>query len=255
MKRCKMHEWAGVALALGFGVSVVACDKTDHAAPIADANDVPTIAITATPTAPTAVAAAAADAEPAATASAAPASASASAAPAPGATSSAKAASSPALPTAAPSAAVKAEAPAAPTPASVEKVAAAPPLVPASTRLAGKNFTLDVASPGCRVELPCVVTLRLAASGAYHVNKEYPYKFVAAATPGVQYLGKGDASTFSRASGDFHEDGEKVATMTVRFKPAAAGQARVSGTFKMSVCSAENCQIETQAVSLAVPTL
>lgn len=99
------------------------------------------------------------------------------------------------------------------------------------------------------------MTLRLAPTGAYHVNKEYPYKFVAAGAPNVTFLGKGDANTFSRASGDFAEEGEKAATMTVRFKPTAAGSARVSGTYKMSVCSAENCQIEQQAVTLDVPVL
>jgi hypothetical protein len=91
--------------------------------------------------------------------------------------------------------------------------------------------------------------------GDFHVNKEYPYKFVASAAPGVAYLANGDANTFSRSSGDFHEDSEKVGTMTVRFKPSAAGEARVAGTYKMSICSAEQCQIETQAVSLAVPVL
>lgn len=99
------------------------------------------------------------------------------------------------------------------------------------------------------------MTLRLAAAGEYHVNKEYPYKFLAAAAPGVQFLGNGDANTFSRAAGDFREDGEKAATMTVRFKPTSAGEARVSGTYKMSVCSAENCQVEAQAVTLVVSVM
>jgi hypothetical protein len=122
-------------------------------------------------------------------------------------------------------------------------------------RVAGKNFTLDVSSPGCRVETPCTMTLRLAAAGDYHVNKEYPYKFLATVAPGVQFLGSGDANTFSRAAGDFREEGEKTATMTVRFKPTATGEARVTGTYKMSVCSAENCQIETPTVTLAVPVM
>ena len=121
--------------------------------------------------------------------------------------------------------------------------------------MTGKNFLLDVASLGCRVDVPCVLTLRLTASGEYHVNKEYPYKFTAAAAPGVQFLGNGDANVFSRAAGDYREDGEKAATLIVRFKPTASGDARVSGTYKMSVCSAENCQIEQQQVSLAVPVL
>ncbi|HSO36154.1 MAG TPA: hypothetical protein VLT33_26685, partial [Labilithrix sp.] len=130
-----------------------------------------------------------------------------------------------------------------------------PALKPAGTTVSGKNFTLAVASPGCRVDVPCSLTLRLTAGGEFHVNKEYPYKFTASAAPGVAFLGNGDANVFSRASGDFREDGEKTATMTVRFKPSAAGEARIAGSYKMSVCSAEQCQIETQAVQLAVPVL
>ena len=130
-----------------------------------------------------------------------------------------------------------------------------PPLKGASTHLSGKNFTLDVSSPGCRVDTPCAVSLRVAAVGDFHVNKEYPYKFTATPAAGVAFLGNGDPNTFSRASGDFREDGEKTGTMTVRLKPSAAGTANVTGTYKMSVCSAEQCQIESQAVSLAVPVL
>lgn len=99
------------------------------------------------------------------------------------------------------------------------------------------------------------MTLNLSVTGDYHVNKGYPYKFIGAASPNVTFLGNGDANTFSRAAGDFQERGEKAATMTVRFKPAAAGSAKVSGTYKMSVCSAENCQIEQQAVTLDVPVM
>lgn len=128
-------------------------------------------------------------------------------------------------------------------------------LQPAKAHVDGKNFALDVASPGCRAGEDCTMTIKLVASAEYHVNKEYPYKFVAAAAPGITFLGKGDASTFSKASGDFTEEGEKTATMTVRFKPAAAGEAKVSGTYKMSVCSAEQCQIEQQAIALAIPVL
>ena len=129
------------------------------------------------------------------------------------------------------------------------------PLKPAATKIAGKNFSLDVASPGCRVDQPCTMTIKLATTGEYHVNKEYPYKFLASPAQGVTFLGNGEANTFSRAAGDFKEEGEKTGTLTVRFKPTSAGQAKVSGTYKMSVCSAENCQIEQQAVSLDVPVM
>lgn len=230
MKTCMMHAIAGMAgLAL-----VVGCSKSEGGAggaPSATAIAVPgeaasVIAITGTPpVAPSA-------------------SASASASPSTTATASAK-----------PSGSAKALASVTASAAPPKDAPPATPLKPASTRMSGKNFTLDASSPGCRVEQPCTMTLRLAAAGEYHVNKEYPYKFLAAAAPGVQFLGNGDANTFSRAAGDFHEDGEKAATMTVRFKPTSAGEARVSGTYKMSVCSAENCQVEAQAVTLVVSVM
>lgn len=124
---------------------------------------------------------------------------------------------------------------------------------PASKHIDGKNFALELASAGCKAGAECVMTLRLTAAGAYHVNKEYPYKFTANAAPGVEFLSKGAANTFTRAEGDFVEQGEKNGTMTVRFKPAAAGDANVSGTYKFSVCSADQCQIEQEKVELVVP--
>jgi hypothetical protein len=223
MNACKLH---GPALLSLLTLSVVACSKSESPSPTAVAvpSEAPTISITATPPAPAAASA--------------PASASARvAAPA----------------KASPSTSTTTSASTITTPTSATKEPS--PLKPAAARITGKNFTLDAASPGCRVETPCTVTLRLAAAGEYHVNKEYPYKFLATAAPGVQFLGSGDANTFSRAAGDFREEGEKSATMTVRFKPTATGEARVTGTYKMSVCSAENCQIETPTVTLAVPVM
>jgi hypothetical protein len=99
------------------------------------------------------------------------------------------------------------------------------------------------------------MTIKLSASGDWHLNKEYPYKFLATAAPNITFLGKSDATTFSRQTGDFVEEGEKAATMTVRFKPQKAGEATVTGTYKLSVCSADQCQIEQQKVSLAIPVL
>lgn len=126
---------------------------------------------------------------------------------------------------------------------------------PAKARVAGKNFALELASPGCRANEECAMTIKLVAGTGYHVNKEYPYKFLATAAPGVTFLGKGEATTFSKATGDFHEEGETAATMTVRFKTASPGEAKVAGTYKLSVCSADQCQIEQQPISLAVPVL
>lgn len=125
-------------------------------------------------------------------------------------------------------------------------------LGPGKQRIDGQNFTLDVASAGCKAGAECTMTVKLLAAADYHVNKEYPYKLTATAAPGLTFLGKKDGNTFSKETGDFVEEGEKTGTMTVRFKPAAAGEAKVAGTYKMSVCSADQCQIEIQPIALNV---
>lgn len=99
------------------------------------------------------------------------------------------------------------------------------------------------------------MTITLQAAGEYHVNKEYPYKLTAVAAPTVTFLGKADANTFSRATGDFVEVGAQTATMTVRFRPTAAGDANVSGMYKFSVCSADQCQLEQQTLGLVISVL
>lgn len=132
---------------------------------------------------------------------------------------------------------------------------AVPALKPASKQITGKNFALDITAPGCRAGEPCTMAIKLATSGDYHVNKEYPYKFIATPAPGVVFLGKSDANMFTRASGDFVEQGEKTGTMTVRFKPSAAGPVKVAGKYKLSVCSADQCQIEEEMVELDVPVM
>lgn len=136
-------------------------------------------------------------------------------------------------------------------------VASAPPPKPTTTttRIEGNNFAIDVAVPPCKADTECVMTLKLVAAGDFHVNKEYPYKFLATPAPNVTFLGKDDPNTFSKASGDYKEEGEKTATMTVRFKPSSAGNASVAGTYKLSVCNADQCQIEQQKVALGVPVL
>ena len=146
----------------------------------------------------------------------------------------------------------------------VASVTSAPPaksakpgtLKPASAHVAGNNFTVDVASPGCQAGSDCVMTLKLGVGGGYHVNKEYPYKFIGAPAGSVSFLGKpSDPNTFGRMTGDFVEQGEKAALLTVHYKAAAPGEAHVTGKYKLSVCSADQCQIEQQAIDLTVPVL
>jgi hypothetical protein len=125
---------------------------------------------------------------------------------------------------------------------------------PTSARVEGNHFAIDLVAPVCEVGKPCAMSVRLQAQGDYHMNKEYPYKVTMNDVAGVEMLGKGPANVFAKPA-DFREEGEKAATMTVSFKPTAApkdGKVVLSGTYKMSVCSEANCQIEQQAISLAV---
>ncbi len=120
----------------------------------------------------------------------------------------------------------------------------------------GNNFVVSAAVASCTAAADCKIDLRLEAKGDFHVNKEYPYKFKAAAASGVTYLGKdgAGADTFSKSAGDFALDtgNEKVGTMTIKFKSANKGAVTIAGVFKLSVCSAQNCQLETANVSVPV---
>jgi hypothetical protein len=136
----------------------------------------------------------------------------------------------------------------------VAKAAEATPH-PAATKVTGNHFTLDVATPGCIAGTECAVTLRLEATGGYHINQEYPYKVTMDATPSVAFLSKDGTGAFSKAANDFRIDSEHVATMTVKIKPAAKGPAALSGLYKMSVCSEANCQIEQTRIALVVPVM
>lgn len=120
----------------------------------------------------------------------------------------------------------------------------------------GNNFVVNANVAACAANAECKIDLRLEAQGDFHVNKEYPYKFRATATSGVTFLGKDPtgAEMFSKAAGDFALDAgnEKVGTMTVRFKAASKGSVSITGTFKLSVCSAQNCQLEQASVTVPV---
>jgi hypothetical protein len=119
----------------------------------------------------------------------------------------------------------------------------------------GNDFFVDVdSSSACTAGAPCTVSLTLVATGAYHVNDAYPYKFIADDAPGIEFLGTGEAgkNVFSKLADDWRKKDEKTGTMTVKWQPASKGPKTVSGVFKLSVCSAQACQLEGDAVSTTV---
>jgi len=132
---------------------------------------------------------------------------------------------------------------------------AAPSAADCSHSACGHDFFIDAApSAGCAVGATCTVSLTLVATGAFHINDEYPYKFRADDAAGVQFLGSGSAgkNVFSKDVGDWRKKDEKTGTMTVRFRPTAAGGKTIGGVFKLSVCSEQSCQLEQQQVSTSV---
>ena len=140
--------------------------------------------------------------------------------------------------------------------ATAAATAPSPAAAPAAGHLEGKNFRLDLVPLGeCKAGGDvCVVSLRLEATGDYHVNKEYPYKFKAIEAANVDFQGTdaGGRNVFSKAAGDFSVDGEKVATMKIKFKATAKGPLTISGSYKMSVCSAQNCQLDSAEIGTTV---
>ena len=117
------------------------------------------------------------------------------------------------------------------------------------------HFSIVIAPDGlCTAGTECVVKIELDALGGYHVNKEYPYKFTATAAKDVEFLGKDPAGTsvFTKSAGDYTSTSEGHATMSVHFRAKQAGKVDVTGTYKFSVCSAQNCQIETAELGAKV---
>jgi hypothetical protein len=159
---------------------------------------------------------------------------------------------------AAPSATAKASASASATAKTVASVSAAAsatsaPAKPVYARVSGSHFTVDLSVPGdCAAGQRCNGSLTLRATEGYHINKEYPYKLTMNDSAGVTFLGK-EGKTFSKASGDFTQSGELTGTTNFAFQAASAGAAKLTGVFKMSVCSEANCQIEVQTVAIDVP--
>lgn len=115
---------------------------------------------------------------------------------------------------------------------------------PTAAPLASKAFYRVDAAPlaTCAANAVCEAKLELRALGAYHVNKDYPFKFEA--SPAVSLDG---AAAFTL-------DDAKRGTLTIRFRaPASAGTANVAGVFKLSVCSDDTCEIEKPEIALTVP--
>jgi hypothetical protein len=117
------------------------------------------------------------------------------------------------------------------------------------------NLFIDAASGApCSAGAVCSVRLTLVATGDFHVNDEYPYRFKADEAAGVSFLGSDEAgkNVFSKGAGDWKKLDPKSGAMTVRFTPTARGPSTIAGVLKLSVCSGATCQLEQSRVSTTV---
>ncbi len=126
------------------------------------------------------------------------------------------------------------------------------PVQYATTSASGNHYNAVLtARTECAVGAECAGTITLTASGGYHINDEYPYRFVVDEVPGAEWLST-DGKGFGKTTGDFKKTAPTVAELGLRYRGKQAGPARLSGAYKMSVCSEANCQVETVPLSVNV---
>lgn len=136
------------------------------------------------------------------------------------------------------------------TPAPAE----AKPVEPAAPAAAGEgknrvsedSYDLKLEPSGTyKVGTAGAVQVVLDAKAPFKVNQEYPYSFSLNDAPGVKFASM-------KVTEDAVKLEQKRATMSVPFTPSEAGQRTISGTFKFSVCTDEQCLIKKQELALAV---
>ncbi|MGE0873017.1 MAG: hypothetical protein AB7P03_30980, partial [Kofleriaceae bacterium] len=97
----------------------------------------------------------------------------------------------------------------------------------------GSEYRVDaVPSEPCAPGARCELRVTLTALGDYKINNQYPTKFVPAADHGLALEGPGA----------FEISEPKRGVMTLALQRAPNAPATLRGTFKLSVCTDENCE-------------
>jgi hypothetical protein len=110
-----------------------------------------------------------------------------------------------------------------------------------AARVAGRNYHV-LAGPlaTCPPVGPCTVAADLHADNGFKVNADYPHKLI---EPNVALVAPATFAKLSTTRG----------RLLVSFDRAAPGPTTVGGTFKLSVCSADVCEIENVKLAVVVP--
>lgn len=119
----------------------------------------------------------------------------------------------------------------------------------------GPNYFVDATQTSdCAVGANCSLALTLVATGEYHINDDYPYKFRADDAPHLSFQGTDSAGpkVFSKAANNWQKVAAQKGVMNVVVQAADKGDKPLSGVFKLSVCSAQNCQLEQTQVAATV---
>ena len=117
-----------------------------------------------------------------------------------------------------------------------------------SAHHSGDHFTVDFTAPAsCKKGDACALHAKLVASAPFHINDEYPYKFIVDDNASLDALPAGRA--FTKQNGNFKKVSETVGDMEVSVKPKES--TTVTGEFRLSICAEAKCQVE--AVKLALP--
>lgn len=95
----------------------------------------------------------------------------------------------------------------------------------------------------CRAHSPCQVDLVLTALGEHHVNEKYPTKFV---------LDNDNAAHLTELSGSFKLERATVGIWSLFVRASKPGKYTLKGTFKLSACTDENCEIESPQIAFDV---
>jgi hypothetical protein len=106
------------------------------------------------------------------------------------------------------------------------------------------RFRIDVGpQTPCTAGAPCEARIAVTALGGYKLERGYPVQLVAEPVSGVDLDG----------AGAFALDDARSGTLTLRFRAAAPGRARFSGTLKLSVCQKERCEAGEARIQLELP--
>ncbi len=137
-----------------------------------------------------------------------------------------------------------------------QSISAVPPGADCGHAVCADHFFVDAPPATCSPGAPCAVALKLVATGDFHVNDEYPYRFKADDAPGLTFLGTDPSgkSTFSKTAGDWQKTDAKSGAMTLKFVADSPGDKAIAGTLKLSVCSAQACLLEQRQVTANVTT-